>query len=126
MLSCPSSLRLLLQHFAVPDDGVHGGAEFVAHVGEELALGAVGRFRRVFGRAQTLLGLVALDADRHLIGDRGHCVQRGTRQRVPGEHRHHADQAVFHDQRIACKRHHALAPRPLLIAHTGVAHHAVR
>jgi len=35
-------LGFLLEHFAVSDDGVHGRAQFVAHVGEELALGFVG------------------------------------------------------------------------------------
>ncbi len=38
------SLRLIHEHLAIPDDGVHGGAQFVAHVGEELALGLVGGF----------------------------------------------------------------------------------
>ena len=32
------------QHFAVSDDGVHGGAELMAHVREEGALGAIGSF----------------------------------------------------------------------------------
>ncbi len=35
-----------------PDDGVHRGADFVAHVGQEGALGAVGAFSLVAGRGQ--------------------------------------------------------------------------
>ena len=43
--------RFLHEHFAVADDGVHGRAQFVAHVGEERAFGAaglVGGFLRQF------------------------------------------------------------------------------
>ena len=36
---------LFLQHLAVADDGVQRRAQLVAHVGQELALGAVGGFR---------------------------------------------------------------------------------
>ena len=35
-----------------PDDGVHGRADFVAHVGQKGALGAVGRFGLLPGRTQ--------------------------------------------------------------------------
>ena len=37
--------RILGEHLAVTNDGVHRSAKFVAHVGKELALGAVGGFR---------------------------------------------------------------------------------
>ena len=42
------------------EDGVHGGADLVADVGQELALGPVGRLRRLLGLAQLLLGPLAL------------------------------------------------------------------
>ena len=34
------------------EDGVHRGADFVADVGQELVLGAVGRLRRLLGPPQ--------------------------------------------------------------------------
>ena len=41
------------------EDGVHGGADLVADVGQELVLGPVGRLRRLLGLAQLLLGPLA-------------------------------------------------------------------
>ena len=41
------------------EDGVHGGADLVADVGQELVLGPVGRLRRLLGAAQLLLGPLA-------------------------------------------------------------------
>ncbi len=50
------------QQFAQPDDGVHRGADFMAHIGQESALGNVG----LFGPCTGLLdGVAALD----LFGD---------------------------------------------------------
>ncbi len=42
------------------EDAVHGRADFVAHVGQEVALGAVGLFGRKFGFDQLDLHLLAL------------------------------------------------------------------
>ena len=42
-----------------PDDPVHRRPDLVAHVGEELALGAARRFGRLLGLAQLLPGLLA-------------------------------------------------------------------
>ncbi len=58
------------------DDAVHGRADFVAQVGEEVALGAVGGFRRELGIEGGLLGVLAVrdelggarDAQRRAIG----------------------------------------------------------
>ena len=47
-LFLPHIPGFLDQHFAVTDDSVHGGAQFMAHVGEERALGGVGRFGLFF------------------------------------------------------------------------------
>ena len=40
---------LLRQHFAVADDGVHWRAQFMAHIGEKRALGAIGALGIIFG-----------------------------------------------------------------------------
>ena len=40
-------LRIALGNVGQPHDGVHRRADFVAHIGQESALGAVGRFRLV-------------------------------------------------------------------------------
>ncbi len=53
-------LHLLLDHLAVADDGRERRAQLVAHVGEELALGAVRGLGGVLGGAQLLLRLLAL------------------------------------------------------------------
>ena len=45
---------------AQADDGVHRGADFVAHIGEEFTLGMVGRFRRLLGMMKFFLHLLAL------------------------------------------------------------------
>ena len=44
---------------------------------------------------------------------------------MAGEHRHHAYQPVVHDERVSGEGDHALPLGPLLVAHTGVAHHGV-
>ncbi len=49
-------LDLLLHHLAVSDDGGERGAELVAHIGQEGALGAVGRLGRLLGDLSLLLG----------------------------------------------------------------------
>jgi len=41
-----AGVDLFEEDFAVADDGVQGRAEFVAHIGQELALGLVGLFRQ--------------------------------------------------------------------------------
>ena len=46
--------------FGHADDGVHGGADFVADVGQEIVLGAVGRLRRLLGLAQLRIQPLAL------------------------------------------------------------------
>ena len=56
------------EHIQVSQDGGHGGADFVAHVGQEFALRQVGRFGCQFGLrhrcfGQSSLGDVACDTD---------------------------------------------------------------
>ena len=46
----------LLQHLAVADDGVEGGAQFVAHVRQERALGLVRLVGRLLGLLRLVLG----------------------------------------------------------------------
>ncbi len=61
--------RAFEDQFGHPDDGVQRGPDLVAHVGQEGALGAVGRFRRVFGRPQGLRRLLLTrDVARHPEG----------------------------------------------------------
>ena len=56
--------ELVLEDLREPDDGGHGGAQFVAHVGEELGLGPVGALGLKPGILQ-LLGAL-LDEERQL------------------------------------------------------------
>jgi hypothetical protein len=58
---------LLLEHLAVADDGVQGRAQLVAHVGQELALGLVGRL----GLAARALRLGQESGVLHGRGQRG-------------------------------------------------------
>ena len=44
-------------------NGVHRRADFVAHVRQEFALGAIGRFGQFLGDFQLLLGLPQFDGD---------------------------------------------------------------
>ena len=62
-----------MQHFRDAHDPVHGGADFMAHVGEEDRFRLVGAFRRVAGLAQAFLELhafgdVHMDADHAAVG----------------------------------------------------------
>ena len=45
----------LAQEFGIADDGGHGGADFVAHVGEELGFGPVGHLSGESGRGKLLV-----------------------------------------------------------------------
>ena len=47
------------QQFGHAHDSVHGRADFVAHVGQELALGAIGGFGRFFRPLQICFGLLS-------------------------------------------------------------------
>ena len=46
---------------------VHGGAHFVAHVRQEFALGAIGRFGRIFGQAEFAFHPLALRGRRQHV-----------------------------------------------------------
>ncbi len=76
-------LHLLLQQLAVEQDGVHGGAQLVAHVGQEDALGAAGLLRLVFGLGQVLVGLHQLG--RALLDTGLQAGVQGPDLRQPGE-----------------------------------------
>ena len=71
------------------EDGVHGGADLVADVGQELVLGPVRRLRRLLGLPQRLLGallIIDVDARPEPLGDPARLVAEGQRPReVPAE-----------------------------------------
>jgi len=46
------AFRFLFTHFGEAEDGVHGSAQFMGHVGQKGAFGLVGRFRRFLGYHQ--------------------------------------------------------------------------
>ena len=50
----------LLQHLAVADHGIERRAQFVTHVGHELALRAVGRFGGFLGMQHFVFGTLAV------------------------------------------------------------------
>ena len=60
-------VELRVEHqFRHAHDAVHGRADFMAHVGQEFALGAVGRFGRFLGALQIRFGFLAVgDVDVH-------------------------------------------------------------
>ena len=62
--------RLFHQDFAVADDGVERGAQFVAHVGQEGAFGAVGCLGRFPRRLCLAKELGAFNGDGQLVGHR--------------------------------------------------------
>ena len=57
--------RGIEQEVGHPDHPIHGRANFMAHVGQEIALGTVGRFGGHFGVVQLHFGAL-------LLGDFGH------------------------------------------------------
>ena len=61
--------HLVLHHFGESDDGVQGRAQFMAHVGEELAFGAAGLFRQIPRGPERLFALFQLRDVAH-YGDR--------------------------------------------------------
>ena len=71
------------------EDGVHGGADLVADVGQELVLGPVRRLRRLLGLPQRLLGsllIIDVDARPEPLGDPARLVAEGQRPcEVPAE-----------------------------------------
>ena len=74
---------------------------------------------------QPLLGGLPLDPHGDLVGHRRHRLQGRLRERLAGEHRHHAHEPVVHDERVSGEGDHALPLRPLLVADTGIAHDGV-
>jgi len=72
--------ELLLQHLAVADDGVQRGAQLVAHVGQEGALGPAGVLGGVHRRHQRLLDALAL-RDVHDRAHRAHDAAGGVGER---------------------------------------------
>ena len=84
-------LHLLLQHLAVADDGGQRRAKLVAHVGEELALRAVGGLGGVLGGVQLGLGELALGDVGVSAGPLAH---RAVLQQGDAAHGHGAPLAV--------------------------------
>ena len=72
-------VRRLEQQLGHAEHAVHRGADLVAHVGQELALGAVGRLGRVLRQPELLRLLPHAAAQRRNPGQR----QRGQRRRAP-------------------------------------------
>ena len=57
-------LGIAVEDLGVAEDGVHGGADLVAHIGQEGALGAVGLAQLFLHAAQ---GQVVVDPHQHLF-----------------------------------------------------------
>ena len=89
-------LALLLEHLAVADDRVERRAQLVAHVGEELALGAVGDLGGVLRAEQFFLGAAA-------VGDVGVRADPLADRAVRLEHRRRADAHRHVDAVVAAK-----------------------
>ena len=106
-------------------DGIHRGADFVAHIRQELALGLVGRFRGVLGLLQLFLRAEAFDGLRDGGRRRRQRVQCLRRKRAAREHAHDAVALFCHQQRITGEGDHALGPRPLPVADAWVVGHVV-
>ena len=68
LLAAPVELRVLEQHLAVADDGVERRAQLVAHLGQELGLGAVGALGFLLGMRElaSAVASVALDLAQQL------------------------------------------------------------
>ena len=59
-VALPGRERALQHQFGHADDGVHGRADLVAHVGQERALGPAGGLRRFLGLGQFRIGAFQL------------------------------------------------------------------
>ena len=83
---------------AEPDDGVHGCADLVAHIGEKSALRLVGRLRGLAGTLELLGCFSTLEYAPELTADSAHELQKTLVRRQAlvheeFEHRHH--EAVY-------------------------------
>ena len=103
------------------DHAVQGSADLVAHVGQELALGAARRLGRHEAPPRLLLQRGVLDDESHLARDGGGHLHLERLDRAgPRPHvveRHGTDHLVLPDQ-----RHHqelAQAERPEILRHPG-------
>src|SRR5437660_4831776 len=82
--SCVDLLSLLLQHFAVTDDGVQRRAQFVAHPRDELAFRAARLLSRRFlrGLPLTFADLSRQSGDKPAVLER-HAALRGSYAQQP-------------------------------------------
>ena len=76
------------EQFHVAEDGGHGRADFVAHVGQELALGTVGRFRRLSRLRPRFFGKSSFC---DVAGDTHHARRTG----VASSHKRYVDFGPF-------------------------------
>ena len=113
--------RRVQGQFGHAEDGVHGRANLVADVGQELVLGSVGRLRRVLGPPQLGLLLLALDAQGDQPSHRFQRLKHGPRQGPAGEHGEHAQQTIRDHEGEAGESDHAFASGPLRITDARVA-----
>ena len=130
-LDRPQALPLVVGQRRVEDqlghaeDGVHGGADLVADVGQELVLGPVGRLRRLLGLPQLLLLNLAFDPQGDHIRHRPERLEYGLRERPSGEDGQDPSQAGFHDQGVTRESDHPLTPGPHRVAEAWVAEEVV-
>ena len=103
------------------NDGVHWGADFVAHVCQEVALGTTGRFGCLLGQFQLFLRSQSFDGLRDARSDCGQRIQNLACERLKGEYGQDAHARFTHQQRIAGKRNDSFVTRPFRIAGGRVA-----
>ena len=115
------------QQIGEAQNGRHGRADLVAHVGQELALGAVGGVGPAAAASRSSSVGLAFEDD---LGGRFRQVrQEGVvffRDGVLGEHGQHADRfAVGVVELVAGERHQSQFSRPLVVGHLRIGGYAV-
>ena len=73
-----------------------------------------------------LLGPLAFDAQGNLVGQGRHGLDGMRCEATASEHRHDADQAIFHGQRIAGESDQSFPPGPFLVRHARIGDEIVR
>ena len=102
------------------DDGVHGGADLVAHVGQEIALGPGGGLGGGPGLLELPFGPVPVQGDGDGLGDAPQGLHRLGDELGPGKEGHDPHHPALHHQGMAHKTHQAVTPHPFLVIDVGL------
>src|SRR5439155_10405550 len=116
-----TQILLAQQELRITGDDRQEVVEIMSHPARELTNGL-----HLLALVELLLQPPTLDSHGNRSGHGPQCVQHVFGENPFGKHCHNTDEALAHDQGMACEGDHPFPPGPFGIANTGIVENIVR